>query len=100
MSSMNEVTDLSMGEKAFRALQEAVAGVVAEHKRTGEPLAIVKDGRAQLVPPDEVDAPELDEPRPQSVAEEAAEYETPYKSLEMRVRRLEEQVERLVRERG
>lgn len=89
-----------MAEKGLRALRRAAAKVVQEHKLTGEPLVIEKDGRAQFVPPDEVDAPELGDPLPQSVAEEAAEYETPYKSLEKRVERLEEQVERLARERA
>lgn len=37
------------GEKALRA---AVAGVVAEHRRTGRPLAVWQDGNAVLLPAD------------------------------------------------
>lgn len=37
------------GEKALRA---AVAEVVAEHKRTGKPLAVWQDGSAVLLPAD------------------------------------------------
>jgi len=104
MNTRNGAAELSMGEKAFRALQEAVAGVVEEHKRTGEPLAIVKDGRAQLVSPYEVDVgPDqaeespVDEPLPGQVAEEAQTYGGTEKSVEERLARLEELVERIAR---
>ena len=41
----------SMTRKALTALQEAVAQVVAEHRRDGRPLAIWQDGKAVLVAP-------------------------------------------------
>jgi len=41
----------SMTRKALTALQEAVAQVVAEHRRDGRPLAIWQDGKAMLVAP-------------------------------------------------
>ena len=102
MNTRNGAAELSMGEKAFRALQEAVAGVVEEHKRTGEPLAIVKDGRAQLVSPYEVDVGQdqveespVDEPLPEHVAEGSQSYGGAEKSIEERLARLEELVERI-----
>ena len=36
---------LSIQDKAFLALKKAVRGVVEDHKRTGRPLAIWKDGK-------------------------------------------------------
>ena len=41
----------SMTRKALKALREAVAEVVEEHRREGRPLAEWKDGRAVLVSP-------------------------------------------------
>jgi len=41
----------SMTRNALTALQEAVAQVVAEHRRDGRPLAIWQDGKAMLVAP-------------------------------------------------
>jgi len=35
--------------KAMLALKEAVRGVIEEHKRTGRPLAIWKDGKVKWV---------------------------------------------------
>jgi len=86
-----------MADKGLRALREAVAGVVEEHKRTGEPLAIVKDGRAQLVSPYEVDVPPVDEPSPEHVAEDGQTYGGAEKSIEEGLARLEELVERIAR---
>ena len=46
----NEVPAIAIeGEKALRA---AVAEVVAEHKRTGKPLAVWQDGRAVMLSTD------------------------------------------------
>jgi len=41
---------LSMQDKAELAMKVAVKKVVAEHKKTGRPLAIWKNGRAVNVP--------------------------------------------------
>jgi hypothetical protein len=45
---------LSLQDKAELALQEAVKRVVNEHKKTGRPLAIWKNGRTVLVSPDSI----------------------------------------------
>jgi len=42
---------LSLKDKAFKALKEAVREVVEKHKRTGQPLAIWKNGKVALVSP-------------------------------------------------
>ena len=57
----------SMTRKALIALQEAVAQVVAEHRRDGRPLAIWQNGKAMLVAPDQ----------PTIVRETPAAYRTP-----------------------
>ncbi len=44
----------SLVEKAEMALRQAVAGVIREHRRRGEPLAISRDGRVVLVSPDQL----------------------------------------------
>lgn len=45
---MKEPSTLS--EMAVRAMQEAVAKVVEEHRRQGRPLAVWRDGRAVWLP--------------------------------------------------
>jgi len=62
----------SMTRKALTALHEAVAQVVAEHRRDGRPLAIWQDGKAMLVAPD----------KPSVVRETPSTYRTNRKSQE------------------
>lgn len=40
---------LTMQEKAFKALKEAVREVVEHHKETGRPLAVWQNGRVAMV---------------------------------------------------
>jgi hypothetical protein len=44
---------LSLGEMALSALKDAVARVIEEHRRDGQPLAVWKDGKVVLIPPPE-----------------------------------------------
>ncbi len=44
----------SLIEMAEVALRQAVAGVIQEHRRLGEPLAIWRDGRVAMVAPDQL----------------------------------------------
>ena len=44
----------SLVEKAEMALRQAVAGVIRNHRRLGEPLAIWRDGRVVMVSPDQL----------------------------------------------
>jgi hypothetical protein len=48
----------SLAEKAEMALRKAVAGVIREHRRLGEPLAISRGGKVVMVPADELVLPE------------------------------------------
>jgi len=43
-----------MQDKAEEAMKVAVRKVVAEHKKSGRPLAIWKDGKAVNVPADKI----------------------------------------------
>lgn len=43
-------------EEALQALREAVAGVIAEHKRLGLPLAIWRDGKVVEISAEEAEA--------------------------------------------
>lgn len=40
--------------RAEMALKEAVADAIAEHKRQGYPIAVWRDGKAVLIPPEEI----------------------------------------------
>ena len=42
---------LSLGDMALAALRDAVARVIEEHRRDGQPLAVWKDGKVVLIPP-------------------------------------------------
>jgi hypothetical protein len=54
--SPEEIARMSQHERALRALQEAVAGVIAEHKRLGLPLAVWRDGKVVHISPEEAEA--------------------------------------------
>lgn len=41
-------------EKAEAALKEAIRGVVAQHRKSGRPLAVWKDGKVMMIDPKSV----------------------------------------------
>jgi len=51
---MKKRRQLSLTQKATRALTEAVAKAVEEHRRRGIPLAIWRNGKAVSIPAAEV----------------------------------------------
>ena len=55
---------LTLTEKATKALREAVAKAVEEHRRLGIPLAIWRDGKAVAVPAEELMAPQKAQRKP------------------------------------
>jgi hypothetical protein len=57
--------ELSLREKALAAMRDAIARVIEEHRRSGEPLAVWRDGKVVLIPP----------PGPMTVGEEPSRYE-------------------------
>lgn len=42
---------MSLQDKAEAALRQAVRGVIKEHKKTGRPLAVWKDGKVAYISP-------------------------------------------------
>ena len=57
--SQEDVRNLPVKVKAERALKEAVAGALAEHKRQGNPIAVWRYGKAVWIPPEEIIVPEV-----------------------------------------
>jgi len=53
---MKKPTKLSLTEKATRALEEAVAEVVEDHRRRAKPLAVWRNGKAVWIPATETGA--------------------------------------------
>jgi len=50
---------IPMEKMAEKALQEAVAEVIADHKRTGDPLIVWRDGKVAHVPPEQIEIREM-----------------------------------------
>jgi hypothetical protein len=46
--------NMSLGDMAEEALKKAVARVVEEHRKSGEPLAVWRDGKVVRVPADQL----------------------------------------------
>lgn len=55
-----EIRNLPLEVKAEMALKEAVAEALAEHKRRGQPIAVWRNNKAVLIPPEEIVIPEFD----------------------------------------
>ena len=49
--------DLSLFARAEMALHEAVTATIEDHRRTGDPLVMWRDGKVVLVSPDELTPP-------------------------------------------
>ncbi|MCX5807227.1 MAG: hypothetical protein NT010_14395 [Proteobacteria bacterium] len=47
--------DMPLDIRAEMALKEAVADAIAEHKKQGHPIAVWRDGKTILIPPEEID---------------------------------------------
>ena len=46
--------DIPLDIRAEMALKEAVTDAIAEHKRRGHPVAVWRDGKVVLIPPEEI----------------------------------------------
>jgi hypothetical protein len=60
MKKRKTIPKKSIIEKAEEALKKAVQKTIADHKRTGDPIAIWRDGKAVFVDPEEL---EIREPK-------------------------------------
>ena len=57
--SEKNLPDKAMAFRAEKALKKAVTLTIADHKRTGDPIVIWRDGKVVEVPPDPTSATTL-----------------------------------------
>jgi ABC-type proline/glycine betaine transport system ATPase subunit len=55
-----KLSDIPLEVRAEEALKKAVAHTIADHKRTGDPIVIWRDGKVVKIPADQI---EVREPR-------------------------------------
>ncbi len=53
--SKKKLTEVPLEKWGEEALKEAVAEVIADHKRTGDPIAILRNGKVVHVPADQIE---------------------------------------------
>jgi ABC-type proline/glycine betaine transport system ATPase subunit len=65
MKDRKKIIKIPLAIRAEEALKEAVAEAIADHKRTGDPIVIWKDGTVVRVPADQivVKEPEAEYPK-------------------------------------
>ncbi len=54
MKKKKNISGAAIIEQAEKALKKAVQETIADHKRTGDPIAIWRDGKAVFVQPEEL----------------------------------------------
>jgi hypothetical protein len=54
------LSDIPIGIRAEEALKKAVADTIADHKRTGDPIVIWRDGKVVKVPADQIEVRETE----------------------------------------
>jgi len=47
--------EMPMAMRAEKALKKAVARAIADHKRTGDPIVVWRDGRVVKIPADQIE---------------------------------------------
>ncbi len=57
--SKKKPAEVPLEQLAEEALKESVAEVIADHKRTGDPIAILRNGKVVHVPPDQIEMHEI-----------------------------------------
>jgi len=65
-----KLSDIPLELRAEEALKKAVADTIADHKRTGDPIVIWRDGRVVKVPADQI---EIREPQAEYAISEKGE---------------------------
>jgi len=58
MTDNKKVSDTPLEIRAEEAMRKAVANVIADHKRTGDPIVIWRDGKVVKVPADQIEVHE------------------------------------------
>ena len=59
VKSKNKRDEIPLTKLAEEALKIAVAQAIAEHKRNGHPIAVWRDRKVVIVPPDQIVVPEV-----------------------------------------
>ena len=59
MKRKKKGAEVPLEKLAEEALKVAVAEAIAEHKRNGHPIAVWRDGKVIIVPPDQIVVPEV-----------------------------------------
>jgi hypothetical protein len=54
-----DLSDAPMAILAFEALKKAVANVIREHKKSGDPIAIWRDGKVIRIPANQIEVREV-----------------------------------------
>ena len=49
------LSDKAMAFRAEEALKKAVARTIADHKRTGDPIVILRDGKVVKIPANQIE---------------------------------------------
>ncbi|MDL1960726.1 MAG: hypothetical protein LWX01_03345, partial [Deltaproteobacteria bacterium] len=49
------LVEMSMASRAEEALKKAVARAIADHKRTGDPIVVWRDGRVVKIPAEQIE---------------------------------------------
>lgn len=55
MTDNKKVSDTPLEIRAEEAMRKAVANVIADHKRTGDPIVIWRDGKVVKIPADQIE---------------------------------------------
>ena len=58
MTDNKKVSDTPLEIRAEEAMRKAVANVIADHKRTGDPIVIWRDGKVVKIPADQIEVRE------------------------------------------
>ncbi len=53
-----KLSDIPLEVRAEEALKKAVADTIADHKRTGDPIVIWRDGKVVKIPADQIEVRE------------------------------------------
>ena len=54
------MSEMPMAVRAEEALKKAVAKAIADHKRTGDPIVVWRDGRVVKIPAEQIEIREPD----------------------------------------
>ncbi|MDO9565642.1 MAG: hypothetical protein Q7J15_02735 [Candidatus Desulfaltia sp.] len=55
-----DLSGIPIGIRAEEALKKAVADTIADHKRTGDPIVIWRDGKVVKIPADQIEVYETE----------------------------------------